>query len=109
MQKKHAEIYDELLTLFKPFITEEALKMLADLYSTQSNEGMNKSVSSFAPKGKTFSRAESLRTRVGIAGGIQELGYALFWREIFEEFDMVMDDDLRTFLRNLAKKKDAKN
>jgi hypothetical protein len=106
---KHAEVYEELLTLYKPYITEEALRMLAHPYSTQSNEAMNKSVSCFSPKGKTFSRTESLDTRVGIAGGIQVLGYELFWQEIFQEFNMTLDDSLRAFLRNLQKRKDAKN
>ena len=62
---------------------------------------MNKSVSCFAPKGKTFSRTESLDTRVGIAGGIQVLEYEMFWAKIFEGFDMIMDNTLRSFLRNL--------
>ena len=108
-KQKHVEVYEELLTLYKSYITEEALRMLAHPYSTQSNEAMNKSVSCFAPKGKTFSRTESLDARVGIAGGIQVLGYEQFWQEIFEEVNMTLDDNLRAFLRNLQKRKDAKN
>ena len=67
----------------------------------QSNGAMNKSVSCFAPKGRTFSRTERLDTRVGIATGIEVLGYEVFWDEVFHKFDLVMDDGLRTFLRNL--------
>ena len=103
-KKKHAEVYDELLTLYKSCITEEALKMLAHPYSTQSNEAINKSVSCFAPKAKTFLRTENLDTWLGIAAGIQVLGYEVFWDEVFHKFDLVMDDELRTFLRNLKKK-----
>ena len=69
---KDKEVYDQLLTLYKPYITPEALKMIAHPFSTQTNEAMNKSVSAFVPKGKMFSWTESLDTRVGIAAKIWE-------------------------------------
>ena len=69
---------------------------------------MNKSVSAFAPKGKTFSRTESLDTRVSVAAGIQVLGYEIFWEKVFDAFELVMDNKLRLFLRQLQKKKDRK-
>ena len=105
---KHASVYNKLTKLYEPYITIDALKMLHHPFSTQKNEAMNKSVSAFAPKGKTFSRTESLDTRVGVAAGIQVLGYELFWDKVFHAFDLVMDDKLRLFLRQLQKKKDRK-
>ena len=74
----NASVYNKLMTLYDPYITKDALKMLHHSFSTKQKEAMNKSVSAFAPKGKTFSRTESLDTRVGIAAGIQVLGYELF-------------------------------
>ena len=105
---KHAEVYEQILTLYKPYITEEALKILAHPFTTQTNEAMNKSVSTFAPKGKTLSKTESLDARVAIAAGCQILGYEYFWDQVFEEFGMVMDSNLRSYLRNLERKKQSK-
>ena len=82
--------------------------MLAHPFSTQTNEAMNKSVSAFAPKGKTFSKTESLDARVAIAAGCQILGYEHFWEQIFEEFGIVMDPNLRSFLSSLETTKQKK-
>ena len=89
------------MKIYLPYITEEALRMLAQPYTTQSNEAMNKSVSAFAPKGKTFSKTESLDTRVCIAAGIQILGHHDFWVLIFEDFGMTADGNLRKFLKGM--------
>ena len=58
---------------------------------------MKNSVASFTPKGKTYGMTESLDTRVAITAGVQILAYVLFWEQIFEEFGLVFDDNLRTF------------
>ena len=105
---KHADVYHELLTLYQPYITEEKLRMLSHPYTTQKNESMNTSVASFAPKNKTYSKTESLDARVAIAAGIQILGYENFWAEIYDEFGLDMDDNLRQFFRKLQNKKDKK-
>ena len=102
------QVYEQLLTLYKPYITPEALKMIAHPFSTQTNKAMNKSVSAFAPKGKTFSRTESLDTRVGMAGAIQVLGYEVFWDKVFTIFGLILDDNLRLYLRSLQRKKERK-
>ena len=66
------------------------------------------SVASFAPKSKTYSKTESLDSRVAIAAGIQILGYEIFWQEIYDEFGLEMDTNLRLFFRKLQQKKDKK-
>ena len=69
---------------------------------------MNNSVESIAPKGKTYGKTELLDTRVAIAAGVQILGYELFWEQIFDEFGLVFDDNLRNFLRRIQTAKDRK-
>jgi hypothetical protein len=105
---KNSGMYKEILDLYSPYVTEEALRMLHHPYHTQRNEAMNQSVSSFAPKGKTYSCTESLDARVMIAAGIQILGYEEFWKQIFEEFSIPFDDNLAQYLRQMQNKKDAK-
>ena len=69
---------------------------------------MNHSVSAFALKGKTYSKTESLETRVTIAACIQIVGYEAFWELIYSEFGVTFDGNLRKYLRNMDKKKKRK-
>ena len=78
-------------------------------YSTQSNEAMNTSVAALAPKGKHYSSTDSLRTRVGIAGGCQIVGHATFWTMVLNAFDIEMDDGLKAFLDQRDSHKAKKN
>ena len=64
------------------------------------------SVASFPRKSKTYSKTESLDSRVAIAAGIQILGYETFWQEIYDEFGLEMETNLRLFFRKLQQKKD---
>ena len=105
---KHAEIYEKIFILYASYITEKALAMLAHPFSTRTNEAMNKSVSVFAPKGKTVSLTEPLDTRVEFVAGVLILGYELFWESVFEEFEIQLDDNLRKYLKRLQRNKDRK-
>ena len=62
---------------------------------------MNNSVSTFALKGKTYSKTESLETRVPIAASIQLLGYEAFCELVYEDFGVTFDGNLITYLRNM--------
>ena len=105
---KNSGMYGKILKLYSPYVTEEALWMLHHPYHTQRNESMNQSISSFAPKGKTYLCTESLDMRVMIAAGVQILEYELFWREIFQEFGISFDDNLSNYLKEMQRQKDAK-
>ena len=78
---------------------------LSHTYNTQYNEAMNSSVASFAPKGKTYSKTESLDPRVPISVGVQILGYELFREAIYDKFVLTFDNNLREFLRRIQTKK----
>ena len=107
-KQKNDAVYREICEIYKEYITEHYLQQLAHPYSTQHNEAMNHSVAAFAPKGKTFSKTESLDTRVAIAACIQILGYTEFWRQIFCELSITFDDNLRHFLEKMDMKKQKK-
>ena len=83
-------MYKEILELYYPYDTEEALRMLHHPYRSQRNELMNQSVSSFAPKGETHSCPESLDAQMMIATGIP------------------FDDNLLNYLKEMQRQKDAK-
>ena len=60
---------------------------------------MNSSVSSFAPKNRTFSRMMSLTTRVFIVGAVQLLGHHKYWKLVLERQEIKMSGALKILLR----------
>ena len=104
-RNKHAVVYDKIMQTLEPYLSDENLRQLFHPYHTQHNEALNKSVASYAPKHKTFSTTESLSTRVGIAAGVQILGYHDFWRRVFLNFNIFFDDHLSKVLTKMQQKK----
>ena len=66
---------------------------------------MNRSVSAFAPKDRTFCRTMSLETRVGIAAAVQIVGHYQFWNMVLHKFGITMGKSLEKIL----KKRDVDN
>ena len=56
---------------------------------------MNKSVSLYAPKDRTFSTTKSLLTRVSIAGVVQGTTNHQVWKGIFDEVGLPLDELLK--------------
>ena len=69
---------------------------------------MNKSVSSYAPKGKTFCTTDSLKARVSVAGAVEIKGYQYTWKAIFAKSSLRMNKQLNTFLHTMDSRKDRK-
>ena len=103
-----SKLYEQVMDCMKPYLTNEKLKMLQHPWSTQLNEAMNNSISSYAPKTKTVCRTMSLKTRVGIAAAIQGLGYKEFWGRVFQELGITMDRAFASSLESRDKKKKKK-
>ena len=78
-RQRDKQLYDDMMEAYAPYITTEAMKQLNHNWHTQKNEAMNTSVSTFAPKSKTYSMTNSLLTRVSIAAGISIAGHEQFW------------------------------
>ena len=104
------DLYHQLLDALEPFIKEDMLKMLWHRYDTNVNEAMNRSVSSFAPKDRTFCRTMSLQTRVSIAAGVQILGHYRFWKEVLAAHGIQkMGDSMENLLRNRDRENKYRN
>ena len=82
--------------------------MLHHNWSTQTNEALNKSVSSYAPKDRTFCSTKSLMTRVSIAAGVQVQGYHIFWNEVFSNLNLDLNRNLSGHLEKLDKNKETR-
>ena len=62
------------------------------------NEGMNNSVSYYAPKGMNFSGTTSLKTRVYVAAGIQLVGHRYFWSSALSSLEVEIPAQLELAL-----------
>ena len=82
--------------------------MVSHPHTTQSNESLNKSVSSYAPKHKHYSTTKSLEARVGVAAVIQIGGYRSLWADLYGDFDLSFDVGLSTALGKLDAEKCGK-
>ena len=98
---RHPNTYKITSEAYQKYITHEHLQMLHHPWSTQPNEALNRSVSAFAPKDRTFSKTESLRTRIDIAGAIRNVGNEEFIRRIFSKLGLNFDPNLKKFLRSI--------
>ena len=105
---KHRRLYNELTQAFAPFITHKMMMMLHHPYDTQKNEALNNSVAAYAPKSRTYSLTNSLLCRVSIVAGVQILGYASFWSNVFSEFGLDLDSNLRHSLLARDKRKERR-
>ena len=104
----HHDMYLRITQAMQPYLTEHSLKMLSHTWSTQKNEAMNKSVSAYAPKGKTFCTTDSLKARVSVAGAIQVKGYEYTWDNIFTRSNLKMNQSLQTVLQTMDDRKGRK-
>ena len=66
-------------------------------------------MASYAPKDRTFSRTQSLHTRISIAAAVQVCGYFKLWSRIFEELNVPMDEIFARHLRIMDTVKSKKN
>ena len=73
--------------------------MLHHEYTTQSNDSLNKSVSVYTLKHKTYSLTQSLEVRVSIAGGTQIQGYWSVWRSFYRHFRLHLDASFESSMK----------
>ena len=91
-RERDKQLYDDMMAAYAPYITSEALTQVNHLWHTQKNEAMNTSVSSLAPKGKTYSMTYSLLTRVSIAAGTSIAGHEQFWKSVSSDLHFTFDN-----------------
>ena len=105
----HKNAYKQIYEAYLPFISRENLLMLHHPWSTQRNESINKSVSAYAPKDRTFSTTKALLTRVSVSGAVQGSGNSKVWSSIFEAVGVPIDPVLSKQLKNTNKYKVSKD
>ena len=105
----HRVAYSKISKAFEPYISRDNLKMLNHEWSTQKNEAMNKSVSAYAPKDRTYCSTPSLSTRVEIAGAVQVAGNHRYWSRVYQKKNLLFDSTLSKHLKSIDDKKTKSN
>jgi hypothetical protein len=72
----------------------------------QKNEATNKSIMRYCPKDKTFCKTMVLTSRIHLAIGIDRLGHASFFEEIFCSMGFTATDVTFSGLRQMWKNKE---
>jgi hypothetical protein len=103
---KNPQLYLFCTEIIDRFSTEKHLKECHHRMHSQKNEAMNKSVMRYAPKEKTFCRSMALTSRISTSIGIDTLGHAKFFEDLF--FEMKFHTTELTFsgLRRMWRKKE---
>ena len=99
------KLCDDMMAVYTPYITIEALRQVNHPWTTQKNEAMNTSVAAFAPKGKTYSMMNNLLTRVSIAARISIAGHEQFWINVATELGFTFDANFLSHLKSRDRKK----
>jgi len=74
------------------------ISQLYHKYDTNSNESLNRSATSYAPKDRTYSMSMSLATRIKIVAGVQLVGPLNFWTDVHERMKLPMSSPLKSML-----------
>ena len=82
--------------------------MIIHIHTTQSNESLNKSILSYAPKHEHYSTTKSLQARAGVAPAIQINGYRILWSDLYGDFDLNFDTGLSNALAKLDREKNVR-
>ena len=104
-KKADAKLYDVMKQKYERYVSEQFLTQCCHMYDTQVNEGLNRSVAKYVPKGTNYCTTTSLITRVYLAAGIQLVGNHFLWTEIFRTLSLSIPVQTELYLLDLDKRK----
>ncbi len=77
-------------------------------YDTQTNEALNQSIATVAPKNTCYSGTISLYSRINLVIGIHNLGYRQLFDALFQHHNMLMTPYLSQYLERKEERKGMK-
>ena len=104
-KKADSILYKAMKKKYSKYITNDYLSQCCHLYDTQVNEGLNRSVAKYVPKGTNFCTTTSLVTRVFTAAGIQLVGNHFFWVQVMKLLGLLIPVQMELYLFDLDKRK----
>ncbi len=105
-KEKDAKLYLQCMEIVKRFADEKNLRECHHRMDSQKNEAMNKSIMRYCPKDKTYSRSMVLTSRINLAIGMDTLGHAKVYEELFETMGLTHTELTFSGLRRMWRKKE---
>jgi hypothetical protein len=101
-EERHEQLYLFMKKHHEEFMADAKLRQLFHLYNTNSVEGINKFLTEFFPKDRTYRQTIENQARVYLAVGLQSIGYRQVYKRTFELKGIkLMEDDMTSlFLRS---------
>ena len=93
------KLYVKLEELVSRFITLERLLEVAHGMDTQVNESFNNTATWFAPKNRVYCGSHSLRNRLGMAVGINSIGFVKYFTRLYWKMGITMEPPVLYFLQ----------
>jgi hypothetical protein len=91
-------MFAKCTALMARFITRECLAESAHPFHSQTNEALNQSVATYAPKHMNYSKTPSLKCRVSFAAGVHSVSMKGFVSTYCERVGIDMNGATRSFL-----------
>ena len=102
------ELYHQMMNAYSKYTTPERLVKSLHPFHTQLNESLNKVVSNYCPKDRTYATTMSFHNRISIVIGCHNLGHSHFWKQVFNRLELSMTSDLLDNLSQRDQSKDRK-
>ena len=83
-KEKDISLFTQLKETLENFFDEDSMKEIMHGFNTQTNEGLNTSVSFLAPKNRNYSSSCELPIRVALVAGCQNLGKYVFIKRVID-------------------------
>ena len=84
-KKANPKMYEDLCLILKKFTDTDKLKDCHHGHSSQKNESMNRLISRYVPKDRTYCQSSSLSGRVCLAVGVDSVGVEKYYERLFHK------------------------
>jgi hypothetical protein len=104
-KKQNNKLYVQIHDVVSRFTNPAKLHECHHRYSSQKNESMNKVISRYVPKDRTFCKSMSLSSRVCLAVGLDSVSHEEYYQRLFNETKSDMPENKRRMLAKMSKRK----
>jgi hypothetical protein len=105
-KKENKKMYEDISQIMDRFTETEKLKECHHGYSSQKNESMNRMISRYVPKDRTFCQSMSLHSRICMAVGIDSVGQEEYYERLFAGMRIPFPNATRMMARAMKKRRD---
>ena len=108
IDKTDTTTYSQLKKIFDQYANVNQMAYCNHPYDTQTNEALNQSIATVAPKNTCYSGTISLYSRINLVIGIHNLGYRQLFDALFQHHNMLMTPYLSQYLERKEERKGMK-